>query len=73
MAEAKITAYEFDYMLANPGAQMRNEAGDCTVHYASGSNLFVMIGRGAPHTLFAGSTDLDRLNAHWVVFSGSGK
>lgn len=63
-----LTRDEFEYMLANPGAPMRNKSGSCEIRYHSGDRLFVMRGPTGTHTLFAGATDLDRLNAHWAVF-----
>lgn len=31
---------------------------------------FIMRGQTGTHTLLCDATDLDRLNAHWVVFAG---
>lgn len=64
----QVTSEEFAYMLANSGAPLRDEPGNCTLHYASGDHSFVMSGPTGIHILFAGATDLHRLNAHWSVF-----
>jgi hypothetical protein len=64
-----ITTEEFNHMLNNPGAPMLNEAGDCRLIFASGDNAFVMSGPTGVHSLYAGATDLKRLNAHWSVFA----
>lgn len=64
-----ITTEEFTYMIVNPGAPILNEAGNCRLIFASGDNQFTMTGPTGNHSLFAGATDLDRLNAHWTVFA----
>jgi hypothetical protein len=64
-----ITNEEFNYLLANPGAPLRNESGTCTLHYATGDHSFVMSGPTGIHILFGPPiTDLTRLQAHWSVF-----
>lgn len=66
-----ISAEDFTHILANPGAQLGNESGSCTLHYAAGDNEFVMMGPTGVHSLYAGATDRKRLNAHWLVFSAN--
>lgn len=66
-----ITTEEFEYMLKNPGAPMTDESGKCRVIFASGDNVFTMTGPTGVHRLFVGATDLDRLNAHWLVFTST--
>lgn len=66
-AEQLITQEEFEYMLANPGVTFLNNKSK--VYYHKGDNYFVMQGPNGHHALYAGATDLNRLNAHWKTFS----
>lgn len=66
--ENDVTPEEYAYMLSHPGARLSNETGTCRINYAAGDNVWIMHGPTGLHTLFAGTTDRDRLNAHWRVF-----
>lgn len=66
-----ITAEEFEHIVANSGVQLGNETGSCTLHYARGDHEFVMMGPTGVHSLYAGATNLDRLNAHWTHFASN--
>ena len=56
------------------GWTIRSDAASLTVTRVRPGNeidrRFVMEGPSGVHSLLVDATDLDRLNAHWVVFAG---
>jgi len=66
-----ITTEEFNYMIAHSGTPLMNENGSAMVWYAIGEHRWCMRKGDAFHSLYAGATDLDRLNAHWEYFANA--
>lgn len=68
---AKITRKQFKHLLRKTGTKIENETGSCRLTYSKGDREFVMMGPTGVHSLYAGATDLHRLNAHWTHFAAN--
>jgi len=64
-----ITTQQFAKLLNKSGAFVMSADRTCKLIYCKSDNEFRMYGPTGVHSLYAGATDRDRLNAHWTHFA----
>lgn len=64
-----LTIEQFTKLLNKPGFFVMDDTRVCKLFYSAADNEFRMFGPTGVHSLYAGATDLTRLNAHWTQFA----